>query len=93
MQGRGNSLRAYLLTRIALAIPTVLILLTLVFLLMQVAPGDPITSALGGRLPAQELEARKEAAGFDKPITEQYVEYLGDVVTLDLGTTLTDNRP
>ena len=90
MQGHGDSPRVPA-TRIALAIPTVLILLTLVFLLMQVAPGDPITSALGGRLPAQELEARKEAAGFDKPITEQYGS-TGDV-TLDLGTTLTDNRP
>ena len=68
-----------MLTRLALAIPTVLILLTLVFLLMRVAPGDPITAALGGRLPAEELEQRREAAGFNKPIIEQYVEYLGDV--------------
>jgi peptide/nickel transport system permease protein len=88
----GTSLRRYVLTRLALAVPTVLILLTMVFLLMRVAPGDPITSALGARLPPEELEQRREAAGFDKPILEQYVEYLGDVVTLDLGTTLTDNR-
>ena len=60
--------------------PTVLILLTVVFLLMRVAPGDPITAALGARLPAKELEKRKEAAGYDKPILEQYVEYLGQVV-------------
>jgi peptide/nickel transport system permease protein len=88
----GTSLRRYVLTRLALAVPTVLILLTMVFLLMRVAPGDPITSALGARLPQEELEQRREAAGFDKPILEQYFEYLGDVFTLDLGTTLTDNR-
>jgi peptide/nickel transport system permease protein len=64
----------------------------MVFLLMRVAPGDPIQSALGGRLSQQELDERRAAAGFDKPIPEQYAEYLGDVVTLDLGTTLTDNR-
>src|SRR6476620_5969943 len=87
-----NSLRTYLLTRIALAVPTVLILLTLVFLLMRVAPGNPIQSALGGRLSQEELAKREHAAGFDKPILKQYVEYLGDVFTLDLGTTLTDNR-
>ena len=92
MRRPGTSLRRYVLTRLALAVPTVLILLTMVFLLMRVAPGDPITSALGARLPQEELEQRREAAGFDKPILEQYVEYLGDVVTLDLGTTLTDNR-
>jgi peptide/nickel transport system permease protein len=92
VSSQGTSLRRYALTRIGLAIPTVLILLTMVFLLMRVAPGDPIQSALGGRLPAEELAQRKHAAGFDKPILEQYVEYLGDVFTLDLGTTLTDNR-
>jgi peptide/nickel transport system permease protein len=87
------ALRTYVLTRIALAIPTVLILLTMVFLLMRVAPGDPITAALGARLPAEELEQRREAAGYDKPVLEQYGEYLGDALTLNLGTTLTDNRP
>jgi peptide/nickel transport system permease protein len=44
-----TSLRTYILTRIALALPTVLILLTMVFLLMRVAPGNPIQAALGGR--------------------------------------------
>jgi peptide/nickel transport system permease protein len=88
----GTSLRAYVLTRVGLAIPTVLILLTLVFLLMRVAPGDPITAALGGRLPPEELDQRREAAGFDAPILTQYFDYLGDVATFDLGTTLTDGR-
>ncbi len=81
-----------MLTRIALAIPTVLILLTLVFLLMRVAPGDPITAALGGRISAEELEQRQAAAGLDKPLSEQYIEYLGDAFTLDLGTTINDDR-
>jgi peptide/nickel transport system permease protein len=90
--GGGTSLRTYVLTRVGLAIPTVLILLTMVFLLMRVAPGDPITAALGGRLPEAELEQRREAAGFDKPIVTQYFEYLGDVATFDLGTSLTDGR-
>lgn len=89
---RSGGLRTYVLTRIALAIPTVLILLTMVFLLMRVAPGDPITAALGARLPAKELEERKEAAGYDKPIVEQYGEYLGQVARLDLGESATDNR-
>jgi len=92
MQGHGTSLRTYVLTRVALAIPTVLILLTIVFLLMRVAPGDPITAALGGRVSAEELEQRQEAAGLDKPILEQYVEYLGNAFTLDLGTTINDDR-
>ena len=92
MSRPGGGLRTYVLTRVALALPTVLILLTMVFLLMRVAPGNPIRAALGARLPAAELEKREHEAGYDKPILSQYGEYLGQVATLDLGTTLTDNR-
>lgn len=92
MRRQGTSLRAYVLTRLGLAIPTLLILLTLVFLLMRVAPGDPITAALGGRVSPEELETRRHAAGLDKPLVEQYLEYLGDAFTLDLGTTINDDR-
>ena len=57
--GSSTSLRRYALTRMALAVPTVLILLTLVFLLMRVAPGNPIQSALGGTaLPGGARPAR-----------------------------------
>jgi peptide/nickel transport system permease protein len=92
VRAHGTSLRTYLLTRLGLAIPTVLILLTMVFLLMRVAPGDPIQAALGGHVSQQEIEKRRHAAGYDRPILTQYVEYLGDAVTLNLGTTLTDHR-
>jgi peptide/nickel transport system permease protein len=92
MQGRGGSLRTYVITRVALAIPTVLILLTLVFLLMRVAPGDPISAALGGHVSQKELEKRRAAAGYDRPILVQYGDYLKDAVTGNLGTTLTDHR-
>jgi peptide/nickel transport system permease protein len=69
------------------------ILLTMVFLLMRVAPGDPISAALGGRLPPEQLQERREAAGYDRPLIVQYFEYLGDIVTLDFGETIVDNRP
>src|SRR3954454_17307463 len=92
MQSQSTSLRRYVLTRIVLAIPTVLILLTMVFLLMRVAPGNPIQAALGGHVSQEEIERRTAAAGYDRPILTQYVEYLGDAVTLDLGATLTDHR-
>jgi peptide/nickel transport system permease protein len=92
MRSQGTSLRTYLLTRLALAIPTILILLTMVFMLMRVAPGDPIQAALGGHVSQEEIAKRRAAAGYDRPILTQYVEYLGDAVTLDLGNTLTDQR-
>jgi peptide/nickel transport system permease protein len=90
---KGTSLRQYALTRLALVIPMIFILLTLVFLLMRVAPGDPISAALGGRVPKEEVDKIKEDLGFDRPIYVQYVDYLGDVVRLDFGTAITDRRP
>ena len=92
MRSESTSLRTYLLTRLALAIPTALILLTMVFLLMRVAPGDPIQAALGGHVSQQEIEKRRQAAGYDRPIVVQYVDYLGNALTLNLGDTLTDHR-
>ena len=88
-----TSLRSYALTRLALALPMVWILLTMVFLLLRVAPGDPISAALGGRLSPAQLQERREAAGYDEPLIKQYVEYLVNVVTLDFGETIVDNRP
>jgi peptide/nickel transport system permease protein len=92
VRSESTSLRTYLLTRLALAIPTALILLTMVFLLMRVAPGDPIQAALGGHVSQQEIEKRRQAAGYDRPIVVQYVNYLGDALTLNLGDTLSDHR-
>jgi peptide/nickel transport system permease protein len=92
MKARG-SLRTYVLVRLVLTIPMVMILLTVVFLLMRVAPGDPITAALGGRLPPAQLAAHRRAAGLDQPLVIQYVHYLRDVTTGNLGTAITDNQP
>ncbi|ACZ32263.1 binding-protein-dependent transport systems inner membrane component [Xylanimonas cellulosilytica DSM 15894] len=88
----GGALGRYLLVRFLLIIPTVFILVTAVFVLMR-ATGDPITAALGGRLTADQLAERIHAAGYDRPILVQYVEYLGNVFRGDFGTTLSDNRP
>jgi peptide/nickel transport system permease protein len=93
MAGQGTSLRVYLLTRLALAVPMVLILLTFVFLLMRVAPGDPISAALGGHAPQSVIDDIKHRLGFDKPTYEQYGNYLWDVVRGNFGTTITDRRP
>jgi peptide/nickel transport system permease protein len=89
----GTSLRTYLLTRLALVVPMVLILLTLVFLLMRVAPGNPIEASLGGHVPQSAIKQIEHRLGFDKPLYTQYGDYLYDIVRGNFGTTITDNRP
>ncbi|MGJ9422269.1 ABC transporter permease [Aeromicrobium sp. CF3.5] len=90
-KGGLSPLARYLLVRLALLIPMIWLLVTLVFLLMRVI-GDPIQAALGGRLSPAQIAERKAEAGLDRPILTQYLEYLGGLVRGDFGVTLTDNR-
>src|SRR5689334_20940252 len=70
----------------------VFILLTMVFLLMRVAPGNPIQAALGGHVPPAVVNEISHRLGFDKPLYVQYGDYLWDIVRGNFGTTITDNR-
>jgi peptide/nickel transport system permease protein len=89
----SGSLPRYILQRILLVIPMIWVILTLVFFVLRVAPGDPVSAALGGKLNAQALEQRREALGFNRPLIAQYWDYLSAVAHLDFGTTFSDNQP
>lgn len=88
----GGGLGRYILVRFLLILPTVLVLVSLVFVLMRVV-GDPITASAGGRLTQEQLAERLAAAGYDRPIGVQYAEFIRDIFTGDFGRTVTDNRP
>ena len=89
---RSGSLRSYVLTRLAFAPVFLFLLLTLLFVLLRVMPGDPVAAALGDRVSAEQLDVRREAAGLNDPILVQYGRYLAGVVQGDLGTPVTDPR-
>jgi len=91
-RGSSHVLARYLLVRLLLIVPTVWILVSVVFFFLRVI-GDPITAAQGGRLPPDKIEALKDAAGFNDPLIVQYGRFLGGLLRGDFGTTLTDNRP
>src|SRR5690606_16424563 len=91
-RSKGGGLWRYIIVRLLLIIPTVFILVTTVFFLVRIT-GDPITAALGGRRPADQLQERIHDAGYDRPLFVQYLEYLVGVVRGDFGTTITDRRP
>ncbi|KQR54696.1 peptide ABC transporter permease [Leifsonia sp. Leaf336] len=88
----GGGLGRYILIRALLIIPTIFILVTVVFFLMR-STGDPITAALGGKLPPAQLQQRIHEAGYDRPLLVQYFEYLGQILRGDFGTTFTDHQP
>src|SRR5690349_9686832 len=89
----GGSLPRYIGQRLLLLIPMIWLVLTLVFLMLRVAPGDPVSASVGGRLSEDELDRRRATLGLDRPLWVQYLEYLGQVAHLNLGKAISDNRP
>ncbi|HEY52689.1 MAG TPA: ABC transporter permease [Caldilineae bacterium] len=78
----------YLASRLLLAIPTVLAVLTLVFFVVRVIPGDPATAALGDYASQEAVEALRERMGLNEPIIVQYFNFLADLLRGDLGTSM-----
>ena len=76
----AGSLPLYILQRILLVIPMIWVVLTIVFLVLRVAPGDPVSAALGGKLNPQALEQARERLGFNRPLIAQYWDYLSSVI-------------
>jgi peptide/nickel transport system permease protein len=87
----GSQIWRYIVVRFLLIIPTIFILVSMVFFLMRLT-GDPITAALGGRLSPTQLAERIHAAGYDRPVLVQYFEYLGQLLRGDFGTTISDHQ-
>ncbi len=87
-----RNLLGYVITRILLAIPMVFIMLTLVFVVLRVMPGDPVSAMLGGQAPQKVIDQKKEELGLNKPIVVQYVDYLGQLARFDLGNSMIFNQ-
>lgn len=86
---RGSTgLRRYILTRIGLTLPMVFILATLVFFVMRVIPGDPVSSALGPKGTPEMLARIRTQLGLNDPLPVQYGRFLIDMVTLNFGNSL-----
>ncbi len=82
----------YILIRLLDAIPTVLLVLTLVFLAMRILPGDPAIAALGDMATAEQLAAFREKMGLNEPLIQQYFSFILHMLTLDFGKSLINGR-
>jgi peptide/nickel transport system permease protein len=83
-----KNLLKYAVTRLLLTIPMLFILLSLVFVILRVMPGDPVAAMLGGHAPPEVIAAKREELGLNKPMAVQYVEYLGQLARFDLGNSM-----
>jgi len=76
-----------------LAIPTFLAVLTLVFFVVRVIPGDPAVAALGDYASEEAVEAMRERMGLNDPLYVQYFRFLGDLLRGDLGESMITGKP
>jgi peptide/nickel transport system permease protein len=83
-----RNLTRYIITRVLLTIPMVFILLSIVFVVLRVMPGDPVSAMLGGHAPESVIEQKKEEMGLNRPMAVQYLDYLWQVCRLDLGDSM-----
>jgi peptide/nickel transport system permease protein len=86
-------MKEYIIRRLVLLIPTVLGVSIIVFLMMRFIPGDPVALLLGDYYTEEAAAAIRNKYGLDRPLYEQYVIWLGRLVTGDWGRSIIANRP
>lgn len=78
----------YIVQRLVLSIPVFLGVVTIVFLVVRVIPGDPAVAALGDYASKEAVEALRQRMGLNEPLPVQYVRFLGSLVRGDLGSSM-----
>lgn len=81
------------LKRILQCIPTLLIVVTFTFILTRAIPGNPAVTLLGPQASAEDIAAMAVKLGLDRPVSEQYLNYIFDVLHGDFGTSYMYNQP
>lgn len=81
------------LRRLLAAVPTMLVVATLVFALVHLIPGDPVEMMLGEGAQPADVEALRARLGLDRPLAVQYGSFLAGLARLDLGDSLHFDRP
>ncbi|GIX11720.1 ABC transporter permease [Elioraea sp.] len=83
----------FVVRRLVAAAPTLIAVLTLVFVIVRIVPGDPALVILGDQATPEAIAALRARLGLDRPLHEQYLEFLFASLTGDFGTSLVTGRP
>jgi ABC-type dipeptide/oligopeptide/nickel transport system permease component len=84
---------AFIVRRLALSIPTLIGVMIVVFLLLYVAPGDPVQDMVGERADAETIARLRKELHLDEPVLKQFALYAGGVLKGDLGNSYITQRP
>src|SRR6267154_5642823 len=83
----------YISTRLFYMVPVLWLVVSVVFLLIHLVPGDPIQQMLGENAASSDIQAARHAYGLDVPLGRQYVNYWKGVLHGDLGRSLRFDQP
>jgi peptide/nickel transport system permease protein len=83
----------YLLRRLLALLPVMLVVVTVVFFLIHLIPGDPVAVILGPEANAEQIEAARRELGLDRPLPEQLVRFYTRLLRGDLGRSYFLDRP
>ncbi|MBA2627060.1 MAG: ABC transporter permease [Gemmatimonadales bacterium] len=92
-RGAAHEVKRFLALRLALLLPTLLGVLVVTFLLLYVAPGDPVQAMVGERADPETLARLRAELHLDDPLPKQFVRYAGGVLQGDLGRSYITQRP
>ncbi len=84
---------SYIIRRILAAIPVLIGILVVTFLLLRLIPGDPCKAMLGEKASPETCERFNREHGLDKPLTQQFTIYAGNVIRGDLGNSFRYGKP
>jgi len=83
----------FIIRRILVAIPILLVVLTLIFILVRIIPGGPAVAVLGDYASKEAIEALEKEMGLDQPLWKQYTTYLTDLLHGDFGISIINGSP
>lgn len=86
-------MKSYFIRRVLLLIPVLLGISVIVFLIMDMIPGDPAQAILGSYATPENLARLREALGLNKPLVQRYFIWLGNILHGDFGRSISLNRP
>ena len=92
MAGRGFSVLKNVLKRIAVAIPVLIGVILLIFIMLRIVPGDPVTTMMGEHVNPAVIEKISREMGLDKPLYVQFFQYVANALRGDFGTSYRLNR-
>ena len=84
---------AFVLKRMAAALPVMVVVAAVVFAILRLTPGDPAAILAGDSATPEQLEAIRQNLGLDKPVYQQFFHWVGQLLSGDLGTSLLSGTP